>query len=65
MEDAGALSTDRDLPPGERPDGMIAYMTGGGVDDASGAWTVTVDELIGSEGDARLTGPWVLEFEAP
>lgn len=46
------------------PDGMIAYMTDGGVDDASGEWTVTIDELIGSEGDARLTGPWVLQFSA-
>ncbi len=47
------------------PDGMIAYMTDGGVDDASGEWTVTVDELIGGQGDARLAGPWVLQFSAP
>jgi len=47
------------------PDGMMAYMTDGGVDDASGAWTVTVDELIDGQGDGRLQGPWVLEFEAP
>jgi hypothetical protein len=45
------------------PDGTIALMTDGGVDDASGDWTVTVDELVG--GEARLTGPWVLPFEAP
>ena len=44
---------------------MIAYMTDGGVDDASGAWTVTIDELVGGNGDGRLQGPWVLEFEAP
>lgn len=45
------------------PDGTIALMTDGGVDDASGDWTVIVDELVG--GDARLPGPWVLHFEAP
>lgn len=44
-------------------DGTIALMTDGGVADASGAWTVTVDELVG--GDGRLAGPWVVEFEAP
>ncbi len=47
------------------PDGTIAYMTDGGVDDASGEWTVTVNELVGGEGDARLPGPWVLQFSAP
>ncbi len=47
------------------PDGMIAYMTDGGVDDASGEWTVTINELIGGQGDARLPGPWVLRFSAP
>lgn len=47
------------------PDGMIAFMTEGGVDDASGEWTVTVDELVGGQGDARLPGPWVLRFSAP
>jgi hypothetical protein len=40
-------------------------MTDGGVGDASGEWIVTVDELVGGEGDARLTGPWVLRFDAP
>jgi hypothetical protein len=44
-------------------DGAIALMTDGGVDDASGEWTVTVDELAG--GDDRLAGPWVLRFNAP
>lgn len=47
------------------PDGTIAFMTDGGVGDASGEWIVTVDELVGGEGDARLTGPWVLRFDAP
>lgn len=47
------------------PDGLIALMTDGGVDDASGEWTVTVDELVGGQGDARLAGPWVLQFSAP
>ncbi len=45
------------------PDGTIALMTDGGVDDASGEWTVTVDKLVG--GDVRLAGPWVLRFNAP
>lgn len=45
------------------PDGTIAFMTDGGVGDASGEWIVTVDELVG--GDARLPGPWVLRFNAP
>ena len=44
-------------------DGTIALMTDGGVGDASGEWTVTVDELVG--GDVRLAGPWVLRFDAP
>jgi len=44
-------------------DGTIAVLTDGGVDDATGEWTVTVDELVG--GDARLAGPWVLRFSAP
>lgn len=43
------------------PDGQITYLTDGGVDDASGAWTVTIDELVG--GDTRIEGPWVVEFE--
>lgn len=45
------------------PDGTIALMTDGGVDNASGDWTVTVNELVG--GDVRLPGPWVLRFNAP
>ncbi len=44
-------------------DGTIAVLTDGGVDDATGEWTVTVDELVG--GDARLAGPWVLRFSSP
>lgn len=44
-------------------DGTIALVTDGGVGDASGEWTVTIDELAG--GDARLPGPWVLRFNAP
>jgi hypothetical protein len=42
------------------PDGTIVLMTDGGVDSASGDWTVTVDELVG--GETRLAGPWVLRF---
>jgi hypothetical protein len=47
------------------PGGLMAFMTDGGVPDASGKWTVTVKELIGMSGDERLAGPWVLEFNAP
>lgn len=50
---------------GAGPDGTMAFSTNGGVDDASGTWTVTIDELIGGHGDDRLQGPWILEFEAP
>jgi hypothetical protein len=44
-------------------DGTIAVLTDGGVEDATGEWTVTVDELVG--GNARLAGPWVLRFSIP
>lgn len=44
-------------------DGTIALVTDGGVGNASGEWTVTVDELVG--GDVRLAGPWILQFNAP
>jgi hypothetical protein len=47
------------------PDGMLAFMTDGGVPDASGEWTVTIKELISGSSDERLAGPWVLEFSAP
>ena len=43
-------------------DGTIALMTDGGMDNASGEWTVTIDELFGSD---RLQGPWVLMFNGP
>jgi RNA polymerase sigma-70 factor (ECF subfamily) len=44
-------------------DGSIALLTDGGVDNASGDWTVTIDELVG--GNTRLAGPWVLQFSVP
>jgi hypothetical protein len=47
------------------PDGMLAFMTDGGVANASGEWTVRIRELINGNGDERLTGPWVLKFDAP
>jgi hypothetical protein len=47
------------------PDGMLAFMTDGGVPNASGKWTVTIKELISGSSDERLSGPWVLEFSAP
>ena len=47
------------------PDGMLAFMTDGGVPDASGEWTVTIKELVNGSGEERLTGPWILTFSAP
>ena len=47
------------------PDGMLAFMTDGGVSNASGEWTVTIKELIGNGDQAPLPGPWVLKFTAP
>jgi hypothetical protein len=47
------------------PDGLLAFMTDGGVSNASGEWTVTIKELINGNGDERLPGPWVLRFSAP
>ena len=46
------------------PDGMLAFMTDGGVPNATGEWTVTIKEIINGSGDERLQGPWVLEFSA-
>lgn len=38
-----------------------------GTDNASGSWTVRIDELVGEspQGQIRLEGPWELQFEAP
>lgn len=47
------------------PDGSLVILTDSGVDDASGEWTVTVEELSGGVADTGLDGPWVLEFDAP
>ena len=47
------------------PDGMMAFMTDGGVPDASGEWAVTIKEIISMSGDERLAGPWVVRFTAP
>ena len=44
-------------------EGAIALLTDGGVGDASGEWTITIDHLVG--GDVPLAGPWVLQFNAP
>jgi hypothetical protein len=46
-------------------DGMLAFMTDGGVPNASGEWTVMIKELINGSGDERLPGPWILTFTAP
>jgi hypothetical protein len=46
-------------------DGTVAFMTDGGVSNATGEWTVTIKEIINGSGDERLQGPWVLEFSAP
>jgi hypothetical protein len=47
------------------PDGMMAFMTDGGVSNTSGEWTVTIKEIIDGSGDERLQGPWVVRFTAP
>ncbi|MEK6721377.1 MAG: DUF4179 domain-containing protein [Chloroflexota bacterium] len=46
-----------------KDDGSAVLMTDGGVSDASGAWTITINEV--ERGDTRLVGPWVLRFDAP
>jgi hypothetical protein len=48
------------------PNGTIALMTDGGVDDASGAWTVTF-RAARSKDDASVqpAGPWVIQFDVP
>jgi hypothetical protein len=46
------------------PDGMVAFMTDGGVANASGEWIVTIKELAGNS-DVRLQGPWELRFTEP
>jgi hypothetical protein len=47
--------------------GPIEILTGGGVDDASGEWTVVINELVGGgpAEDERLAGPWTLRFQMP
>lgn len=47
------------------PDGIMAFMTDGGVPDASGEWTVTIKQLVGNGDQPPLPGPWVLKFTAP
>ena len=47
------------------PDGLMAYMTDGGISNPSGEWTVTIKEIIYGSGDERLPGPWVVRFTAP
>lgn len=44
-------------------DGSFVAYTGSGLGSADGPWTITIDELVGS--NERLAGPWVLEFEGP
>jgi hypothetical protein len=43
-------------------DGTVAIFTDSGLGDGRGAWTITFDELVGN---ARMAGPWVIEFEGP
>jgi len=49
--------------------GPIELLTDAGVDDASGEWTVQVDELVGlnvaGTDEVRLAGPWILRFTLP
>ena len=47
------------------PDAMLAFMTDGGVANASGEWTVTIKELISNGDEAPIAGPWAVTFTAP
>jgi hypothetical protein len=46
------------------PDGTFALLTDGGVDNASGAWTVTIRASQG-DGGVQPFGPWVMQFDVP
>lgn len=46
-------------------DDPIVVLTDRGTDDVRGAWTMTIDELVGGPADERLAGPWTLEFTVP
>jgi hypothetical protein len=48
------------------PDGTIALMTGGGVSDPTGPWTVTFDRIRSDDGlTPEPHGPWVIAFDVP
>jgi hypothetical protein len=48
-------------------DAPITFEAADGTTDASGAWTLRIDELVGfdSTEQVRLAGPWVLTFAIP
>lgn len=52
-------------------DGRLIISTVQGVDDASGHWSLVIDELVGHDGQwpdnhqIRVSGPWVFEFDIP
>ena len=46
------------------PDGTFALLTDGGVDNSSGAWTVTIRASQGDRG-VQPFGPWVVQFDVP
>ena len=45
------------------PGGRTTLMTDGGLGNASGSWTVLINELEG--GNQRLAGPWTITFTVP
>ena len=49
-------------------DSGIAFVADDGTADASGEWTLQIDELVGlgaGSGQVRLQGPWTLRFTVP
>jgi hypothetical protein len=63
VEIAGGMSESNVLDPA----GVTTAITETGADDASGSWTVRIDELIHQDpnGQTRLQGPWELRFTVP
>ena len=46
-------------------DSTIALMTGGGLGDPSGHWTVAFSRLAADDGSEPPVAPWVVEFDVP
>ena len=46
-------------------DGTIVLMTGGGLGDPSGRWTVAFTRLADDDASGAPVAPWVMEFDVP